>query len=269
MGSIINSFDVTKPLPSIITIKSAENLLYTIGLSLYSSGSQTRNKFHNPFFISFIIYVSILKSIIAVFMKEDKYRLLLIGDFTYFLNARYFINSCIILWGFSALISQILHYWKYYKKESPSYLKPFEMISGLVSPKSIGLINRENIIQLLNKSKLMFKASKLIIIIINFAAFSVSMVPLVLNSPFPIILVQVFWITLYTGFSYFSIQINFYQMTYFYIICLYSKLKLRNANNSIRKSFEKKYKMTNHRMKNILISLDSIISQINTYNNDL
>jgi hypothetical protein len=115
----------------------------------------------------------------------------------------------------------------------------------------------------------MFKASKLIIIIINFAAFSVSMVPLVLNSPFPIILVQFFWITLYTAFSYFSIQINLYQMTYFYIICLYSKLKLRNANNGIRKSFEKKYKMTNHRMKNILISLDSIISQINTYNNDL
>jgi hypothetical protein len=35
-------------------------------------------------------------------------------------------------------------------------------------------------------------------------------------------------------------------MTYFYIICLYLKLKLRNANNSIRKSFEKKYKMTNN-----------------------
>jgi hypothetical protein len=82
-------------------------------------------------------------------------------------------------------------------------------------------------------------------------------------------LVQVFWITLYTAFGYFSIKINFFQTTYFYIICLYLKLKLRNANNSIRKSFEKMYKMTNHGIKNILISLDSIISQINTYNNDL
>jgi hypothetical protein len=57
-------------------------------------------------------------------------------------------------------------------------------------------------------------------------------------------------------------------MTYFYIIRLYLKLKLRNANNSITKSFEKKYKITNYRMKNILKSLDSIISEINTYNND-
>ena len=58
-------------------------------------------------------------------------------------------------------------------------------------------------------------------------------------------------------------------MTYFYIICLYLKLKLRNTNNSIRKCFEKKYKITNYRMKNILISLNSMILEINTYNNDL
>ena len=58
-------------------------------------------------------------------------------------------------------------------------------------------------------------------------------------------------------------------MTYFYIICLYLKLRLRNANNSIRKSFEKKYKMTCNGFRNILRSLNTIISEINTYNNDL
>jgi hypothetical protein len=58
-------------------------------------------------------------------------------------------------------------------------------------------------------------------------------------------------------------------MTYFYIICLYLKLKLKNANNNIRKSYENKYKMTYYRMKNILKSLDSVISEINTYNNDI
>jgi hypothetical protein len=57
-------------------------------------------------------------------------------------------------------------------------------------------------------------------------------------------------------------------MTYFYIICLYLKLKLRNANNSITKSFDRKFKMTNYKMKNILKSLDSIISEINIHNND-
>ncbi len=75
MESMINDFDVNKPLPSSIAIKCAENHLYRIGLSLFSFGSQKRNRFHNPFFISFIISAQMLKFIIAILMKEDKYRL--------------------------------------------------------------------------------------------------------------------------------------------------------------------------------------------------
>jgi hypothetical protein len=51
MESIMNDLDLDKPLPSVIAIKGAENHLYRIGLSLFSSGSQKRNRFHNPFFI--------------------------------------------------------------------------------------------------------------------------------------------------------------------------------------------------------------------------
>jgi hypothetical protein len=269
MDSIMDDFDVYKPLPSIIVIKCAENHLYRIGLSLFSFGSQTRNRFNNPFFVSFIICVQILKSITAIHMKEDKYRHLLIGDFTCFLNGRYFLNSAANFWGTLALFSQILHCWKYYKNESPSYLKPFEMISGLVSPKGIGLINREDINQLLNKSKLMFKTSRVVIILTSFAAFCASGIPLIINSSFELYLIENFWYLLFTTFGYFCVNINLSQMTYFYIICLYLKLKLKNVKNSIRKSFEKMNKMTDNRMKNILISLNSIISEMNTYNDDL
>jgi hypothetical protein len=102
----MNNLDLEKPLPSFITIKCAENHLYRIGLSLFSFGSQKRNIFHNPFFISLIFLVTILKSITAILMKEDKYRLLLIGDFAYFLNCRYFLNTVLILWGSLALSTQ-------------------------------------------------------------------------------------------------------------------------------------------------------------------
>ncbi len=268
MDSIMNDFDVEKPLPSVIAIKSVENHLYRIGLSLFSFGSQKRNRFHNPFFISFIICIQILKSITAILMKEDKYRLLLIGDFAYFLNGGNFLNSSIILCGISAFISQLLHYWKYYKNESPSFLKPFEMICGLVSPKSTGFINREHINQLLNKSRLMFKVSKFSIIGMSISAIFLSGIPLIINSSLSLYWIEIFWVLLFTIYSYFCANINFSQMTYFYIVCLYLKLKLKNANNSIRKSFEKMYKMTNNRMKNIFKSLNSIISEIETYNND-
>jgi hypothetical protein len=37
-------------------------------------------------------------------MKEDKYRLLLIGDLAYFQNERYFMNLIIILWFYSLYV---------------------------------------------------------------------------------------------------------------------------------------------------------------------
>jgi hypothetical protein len=201
-------------------------------------------------------------------MKKDKYKLLLIGNFDYFLNGRDFHNTTNVLFASLALFLQLLHYWKYYKNESPSYLKLFETISGLVSTKSIGLINRKDINQLLNKSKIMFQFSRISVISASITCFFLSGIPLIINSSFELYLIEIFWVILFTVCSYFCFNITFSQMTYFYIICLYLKLKLRNANNSITKTFEKKYKMKNHRMKNILKSLNSIISEINTYNND-
>jgi hypothetical protein len=138
----------------------------------------------------------------------------------------------------------------------------------LVSPKSIGLINRKDINQLLKKSKLMFKVLNFFIFTASFIDFCLSFIPLIINSSLLLYLIEIFWTLLFTAYGYFCLNINLSQMTYFYIICLYLKLKLRNANNCMRKSFEKKYKMTNYQMKNVLISMDSIISEINTYNND-
>jgi hypothetical protein len=177
------------------------------------------------------------------------------------------MNSAVVSFNLLALFSQLLHYWKYYKNESPSYLKPFEMISGLVSPKSIGLVDREDINELLKTSKLMFKVSKFLAFATGFAGFFISAIPLIINST-PLYWIEILWNLLFAAYNYHTTNINLSQMTHFYIICLYLKLKLRNANNCITKSFYRKYKMTIRKMKKILKSLNSIISEINTYNND-
>jgi hypothetical protein len=112
MESTIDYYDIEKPLSSVLAMKSAENHLYKIGLSLFSFGSQTRNRFHNPFFISSILFVGMLKSTFAILIKKEKFIHLLIGDFLYFVDEQNFLNSCMILWGLLALSSQLLHYWK-------------------------------------------------------------------------------------------------------------------------------------------------------------
>jgi hypothetical protein len=110
MKSIIDDFDVEKPLPPVLVIECAENHLYKIGLSLFTFGSQKRSRFHNPFFISSILLVGILWSIFAVLIKKDKLIHLLIGDFGYFLNDLNFMNSSLIIAGSVSLSSQLLHY---------------------------------------------------------------------------------------------------------------------------------------------------------------
>ncbi len=118
------------------------------------------------------------------------------------------------------------------------------MISGFVSPKSIGLMNGEDINQLLKKSKFMFKVSRMLTLGMNFAAFFTPGIPLIINFSFPLNLIAIFWSIIYTICGHFCANINLSQMTYFYVICLYLKLKLRNVNNSIRKSFDKIIKFT-------------------------
>ncbi len=92
---------------------------------------------------------------------------------------------------------------------------------------------------------------------------------MIINSSFSLFLIEIFWVLIFTAFQNCCISFNLSQMTYFYIICLYLKFKLRNANNYIRKSFSTKRFITNNKMKNILKQLNSIASEINAYNNDL
>jgi hypothetical protein len=54
----MNDLDLYKPLPSVIFIKSAENLLYSIGLSLHSFRSQTRNRFQSRLLFQLKIWFS-------------------------------------------------------------------------------------------------------------------------------------------------------------------------------------------------------------------
>jgi hypothetical protein len=76
------------------------------------------------------------------------------------------------------------------------------MISGLVSPKSIGLINREHINQLLNKSKLMFKVSKFLTFGASFACFWSSGIPLIINFTPSLYWIEFFWTLHFTVFGY-------------------------------------------------------------------
>jgi hypothetical protein len=66
-------------------------------------------------------------------------------------------HGCItaIFLNLIALISQLHHFYYYLYDIKPSYLKPFEMMSGLRSPKSIGLTDKKVIQEFMKRQRLL------------------------------------------------------------------------------------------------------------------
>ena len=136
MNKIEKEFDSKQLLPKDIVIDYAANNLYRIGLSHFSNGLSKRYKYHNTLLIFIVNLQHIIRCIIASLSKdENKNWALYIEDYSYFLNARIHVNILMIFIFMISLVSQILNYYNYKNNIKPSYLKPFEMISGLVHHK--------------------------------------------------------------------------------------------------------------------------------------
>jgi hypothetical protein len=263
------NFDPSEPLPPEVLVTSAGSHLYRIGLSHFPYGWKKKKKFHKPLFIALINLIILTKSIISLMLSEENPELFIIlFDFSYFINARIHYNICAIIILFMTIISQILHYYNYKYDIKPSYLKPFEMMSGLVSPKSIGLTNEVKIYKLLKLSKQLFFVCDL---------FTEKMVPIIALtfSTLPMIkscsLKQLFFYlipmnAIFTFCCYTAYSIILYQMVYFYLICYYIKIKTKESNNKIRHYIKNRIALNDKRAKNLMTELNSIYSEIEDYN---
>jgi len=144
------------------------------------------------------------------------------------------------------------------------YLKPFLMISGLITPKSIGLSNMKNIYNLIKRFKILLFFCKFQSFTVISAAFAISFTPIVLNCSLnEILLYGIPWSLLYSvGLTYCS---NFmaYQMAYFHINCYYFNIKLSQIN---KEKLNPNNNPKNINIKLIIQTLDTIYTEIREYN---
>ena len=237
MGSNEKQIDVNKVLPSYLVIKSAGSDLYRIGLSLFPFGSQKRKRLYNPLYIIILDLIHVIKIIISLLTNDDNNSLFLyIGDFAYFIDkeSRIHLYRAMIFCIFIMFNSQLINFWYYNKDIKPSYLKPFEMMSGLVSPQSIGIRNKEVVYKLLNKSKILFSITRIISISVAFCGALLALKLLFSNqSLIELIFISIPWVLIISYFCNLGSNIIVYQILYFDIICYYFKLKMKTINNEI------------------------------------
>jgi len=161
-----------------------------------------------------------------------------------------------------SILSTILHK----TDDNISWLKPFEMMSGLVTPASIGLIDSENVEKLLNRSKLylgiVYTTSYILCPTVVMLATGLLASKYGLNT---FLLFGIPWVSIYTIGGYLICTNVYYQVCYFYIICEYLRLKLANINEKIEKIIRINRSKFRSFLK-LMKMLDLIYAEVDEYN---
>jgi hypothetical protein len=270
MVTKIQVFDPKKLLSSEKIIESAGSHLYLIGLSRFPFGPKKRNRFNNPLFSLLLLSVFFIRCVLMISLSEEKAQKLALisGDYSEFFKVRKHFNLGLLGFISTAIVDQLIYSWIHYKNIKPNYLKPFEMMSGLISPQSIGLTEEEAVDRLLKRAKIIFK----------FFEINSYLIPL-FDTAIPILTVYLtksFFELIFYGIpsslisystAYFLHGYQFWQLSYFYLICYYLKSKLRHVNKRLENMTESKGKK---RFAIILVmkSLYSIYDEIKSYNDN-
>jgi hypothetical protein len=267
----MDSFDANKVLPQNFVIKGAENHLYKIGLNLKPNAKEKRSNFYNPLLILSVNIAIVIKSIVSVLTpEENKKFLLIIGDFGHFFGIKTHYNIIIIFSTILALSSQLIYYYNYKNGIKQTYLKVFDMMSGLISPKSIGLTNKEEIYKLIKESKIMFYLCKWNTNrILPLIGFFLVFLPFIMNcSVLDTVIFGIPHSILYTLCVHYTVLAVLWPLVYFHLICRYIKIKLKEQNDFIAKAIVERKVINYQKMLRPIRKLNAIYLELNEYNRD-
>ena len=100
----------------------------------------------------------LIKDCITILLDEKNEQTFeMIGSLGYLLGIRLHGSIATMMFTILALSSQLIYYYNYRNGIKPTFLRVFQMMSGLVSPKSLGLTDQTEVARLLNRTRVLFK----------------------------------------------------------------------------------------------------------------
>ena len=259
--------NMNKCLPQELTVQSVEDILNRIGLTLDSNKTYPKRKlFFNPIIIFIFNSLFIIREMIVFSLcEENDLTFKMLGSWAHLLGLRKHISIVFILVTFLVSIFQLIYYNNYNNGIKPTFLRVFQMMSGLVSPKSLGLTDEQQIRKLLKTTKTLLKyininnniIGPIIAVTIMITCFSLN------ASLFETICYGIPNSIIYAIWTVYCINLITYQFLLFYIICLYLKMKINSLNERL---LEMKRRKRFIRIRETLQSFDSLYSEINEYN---
>ena len=261
-------FDPDKVLPPKLCISQSENHLYRIGLCLTTERPTDRNAFHKPLLV-FVVNITFLAKMLYCIRLDDRAeQLLYLGDFSHLIGIRMHFNlACFFYTGF-ALSLQLTYFFNYLHRIKPNYLSVFDMMSGLITPRSIGLTNEKEVVSLTKTTRKVFVTARLATqTSVPVFQFSLSFTLFYLLCPKRYVVYGIIGSLHYTWASYYVYNIHVFAVIYFHIICRYIKIKIRAQNLRIR-ALNPKDVDFRKRLYQTIRSLASISREISAYNDN-
>ena len=142
-------------------------------------------------------------------------------------------------------------------------MKVFFMMSGQMTPHSIGLTDEKSIKDILMKTRFAFKCSHLFrysVFLMGFMATFASY--LLLELSLKTVIIGCLHSIIFSLGAQYLINIMCTQITYFYIICYYLKLKQREVNNYLRKVIKNKKRFKIFNSNQMIVKLNKIYEEI-------
>jgi hypothetical protein len=265
LNSYKSIIGLSKPLPPNHIISTSGTHFYKRGLSLYQFGSAKRNRFFHPLIIFTFLAFMLFRSIFLFFLQtEDPNVIVMVGDYSFFLGNRKHFNAASSHGYLLAILSQIIQFTNYCKNIKPSYLRPFGMMAGFVSPKSIGLTDRLEIYRMIKKTKFLFKFADYNLKAIFILSIIIPLIILSINcTNYYLLIFALLWSFIYAIGIYCIISIFVWQIIYFYIICHYLNLKIIDLNNRVNYLIDNQLK---YKFENFLDAYDIIYLEIIEFN---
>ena len=268
----MNRFNPSVLLVPELRVVGADSLLYRIGLSLFKTDSdQNRSLFYNPILICIILLQTLVKNIYLLTQIDTEYSdeyYMYFGDVGHFFNLKVQLELMIALVSVHPLVAQLIHIWNYKHDIKPTDLRLFQMISGLRTPESIGLYDKQLVYKLIKLYRIAMKFCKKNRLMVSIGCFATplvvtfkraSIIELIFIVVPHCLLWHIWFIYLYNAFVY--------QLIYYLIIAYYLIFKLKLINKLIKESTLTTIRSYNN-IQIAIYELNSIYNEINEYNNN-
>ena len=194
---------------------------------------------------------------------DNKIIIILTADVGYLIGIKEHFSIIGTLLPIMVLLFQMVYYYNHSIGVKPTFIRVIQVLSGSITPSSVGLNNSTQVRQLLKIAKwLPLLKKNNTILLPSICLLAIFLMHLTSYNFISSLIIFIYPAIFNSLWCYYIFNLLSTQILIFYILCKYFLIKLKEMNRLLKK--EKR--MNTNRIRNILRSFDALYREIYEYN---